>query len=65
MGERFVSSVACVAVEFCIDIFQTAISDANKTPQSMIGKIILRFSNLNFFLEMANGNMIAVAIAIL
>ena len=49
IGERLVNKVACVAVEFCMEIFQTAISEANKIPQTKIGKSTFKFSTFSFF----------------
>ena len=47
-GDKLVSKVACVALDSCMEMFQTATSEANKRPQSIAKIKILVFGNLNF-----------------
>lgn len=64
IGDKLVSNVACVAEEFWMETFQTAMSAANKTPQSAICSINFFESSFNFPFIKAKGNKIATAIAI-
>ena len=47
-GDKLVSKLACVALDCCIEIFQTATSEANKRPQRIARISIFVLGNLNF-----------------
>src|SRR5690606_33971573 len=64
-GERFVSNVACVAVDSCIAMFQTATSAAKMTPHKTVSNKIFKDGIFSFPVKTVKGTNKAAAIAIL
>lgn len=54
-GDKLVNNVACVALDSCIEIFQTATSEPNKIPQNTANSRYGSGGILNWPENIANG----------